>query len=73
MAAALDKVLNGDDSRWWKGYRFNPLVYEMLLTERPLRQGLTPPGFFDRTFGSLRGGPLERLPQGEYEQREAVE
>ena len=33
VAAALDKVLNGDDSRWWKGYRFNYLVYETLLNE----------------------------------------
>ena len=32
-----------------------------------------PPGFFDRTFGSLRNDPLERLPQGDYEQREAAE
>jgi len=33
VAAALDKVLNGDDSHWWKGYRFNYLVYETLLNE----------------------------------------
>ena len=33
VAAALDKVLNGDDSRWWKGFRFNYLVYETLLSE----------------------------------------
>lgn len=33
VAAALDKVLNGDDSRWWRGYRFNYLVYETLLNE----------------------------------------
>ena len=32
-----------------------------------------PPGFFERTFGSLRNDPLERLPQGEYEEREAIE
>ena len=32
-----------------------------------------PPGFFERTFGSLRDDPLERFPQGEYEQREAIE
>lgn len=43
VAAALDKVLNGDDSRWWKGYRFNSLVYETLLAECLLRRGLTPP------------------------------
>jgi hypothetical protein len=32
-----------------------------------------PPGFFERTFGSLRNDPMERLPQGEYEEREAIE
>lgn len=32
-----------------------------------------PPGFFERTFGSLRDDPLERLPQGEHEEREAIE
>jgi len=32
-----------------------------------------PPGFFERTFGSLRDDPLQRLPQGEYEEREAFE
>ncbi len=32
-----------------------------------------PPGFFERTFGSLRDDTLERLPQGEYEQREVIE
>ena len=32
-----------------------------------------PTGFFERTFGSLRDDPVERLPQGEYEEREAME
>lgn len=31
------------------------------------------PGFFEQTFGSLRDDPMGRLPQGEYEQREALE
>lgn len=31
-----------------------------------------PPGFFEETYGSLRDDPLERLPQGEYEQREPI-
>ena len=53
---------------------------EGILTVQPLvAAGATPEergwpaGFFERTFGSLRGDPLERLPQGEYEQREAIE
>ncbi len=28
--------------------------------------------FIDMTAGSLAAGPLERLPQGEYEQRESI-
>ena len=32
-----------------------------------------PSGFFERTFGALRDDPMERLPQGNYEQREALE
>lgn len=32
-----------------------------------------PPGFFKETFGAWKGEPSERLPQGEYEQREAIE
>lgn len=32
-----------------------------------------PPGFFEETFGSFREDPLERLPQGEFEQREPLE
>lgn len=53
---------------------------EGVLTLQPLpAAGVTPEergwptGFFERTFGSLRDDPLERLPQGEYEQREAIE
>lgn len=32
-----------------------------------------PPGFFERTFGSLRSEPLEREPQGELQEREPLE
>jgi hypothetical protein len=32
-----------------------------------------PVGFFERTFGALRDDPLERLPQGEPDEREAIE
>ena len=54
---------------------------EVTVLVQPVPAGTTPtpeelgwpPGFFERTFGSLRGDPLERLPQGEYEQREAIE
>ena len=32
-----------------------------------------PVGFLDRMYGSLAGDPLERLPQGEPETREAID
>jgi hypothetical protein len=32
-----------------------------------------PPGFFEQTFGALKDDPVERGPQGEYEEREAFE
>ncbi len=31
------------------------------------------PDFFETTYGSLKDGPIERRPQGEYEVREAME
>lgn len=31
-----------------------------------------PPGFFEETYGSLRDEPLERLPQGEFDERDAI-
>ena len=31
------------------------------------------PGFFEKTFGSLRDQPLEREPQGELQEREPLE
>jgi len=34
--------------------------------------GNWPPNFFEETFGCLAEYPLERLPQGEYETRNAV-
>ena len=32
-----------------------------------------PPGYFEKTFGSLRDEPLERGSQGEYEVRDEIE
>jgi hypothetical protein len=32
-----------------------------------------PPGFFDRTAGSLAHDPIERPPQGDYEVRDEIE
>ena len=32
-----------------------------------------PPGFFERTYGSLADDPMERPPQGDYEVRDEIE
>lgn len=32
-----------------------------------------PPGFFERTYGSLAHDPIERPPQGDVEEREPIE
>ncbi len=32
-----------------------------------------PPGFFERTYGSLTDDPIERPPQGEFEERDEIE
>ncbi|MBD2492444.1 hypothetical protein [Aulosira sp. FACHB-615] len=32
-----------------------------------------PPGFFERTAGSLADDPIQRYPQGEYDTRESLE
>ena len=32
-----------------------------------------PPGFFERTAGSLADDPIERPPQGDYEMRDEIE
>ncbi len=52
---------------------------EVTLTFQPSLQAQTspeelgwPPGFFEETAGAWQGEPLERGPQGEYEEREAL-
>ena len=43
------------------------LVFQPAPTERGW-----PPGFFEATAGAWQGEPLQREPQGEYEQREEL-
>ncbi|MEP7293687.1 MAG: hypothetical protein ABI835_18005 [Chloroflexota bacterium] len=42
------------------------------LAQLPAAPGW-PPGFFERTAGSLAHDPIERPPQGEYEVRDEIE
>lgn len=52
------------------------LVYQPVELEKPAKTPEElgwPPGFFERTAGCLADEPLVRYPQGEYEEREAME
>lgn len=44
------------------------------LDEEAIKQAIDtwPPGFFEATAGAWLGEPLERAPQGEFEQREEL-
>ena len=42
------------------------------LSQAPEARGW-PPGFFERTYGSLADDPIERPPQGDYEVRDVIE
>ncbi|MBI3944588.1 MAG: hypothetical protein HY321_01590 [Armatimonadetes bacterium] len=55
---------------------------EVLVVDQPVGlngKALTPeelgwsPGFFEKTNGCLRDTPIERPPQGEFEEREPLE
>ena len=42
------------------------------LAQMPKAPGW-PPGFFERTAGSLADDPMERPPQGDYQERDEIE
>lgn len=43
----------------------------LVVIQRKEKRGW-PPGYFDRTAGALTDDPIERPPQGEYEERDAL-
>ncbi len=46
---------------------------EVMLVLQPIpKERGWPPGFFEATAGAWQGEPLQREPQGEYEQREGL-
>ncbi|MHC5597729.1 MAG: hypothetical protein ACYTXC_17620 [Nostoc sp.] len=52
------------------------VIYQLL--ETPTQQKTPeelgwPPGFFEQTAGCLADDPIQRYPQGEYEEREPLE
>ncbi|MBE9053597.1 hypothetical protein IQ243_24965 [Nostocales cyanobacterium LEGE 11386] len=52
------------------------VIYQQIELSAPaktLEELGWPPGFFERTAGSLVDDPIQRYPQGEYDQREQFE
>lgn len=45
---------------------------EVLVVVQRKEKRKWPPGYFDRTAGSLADDPIERPPQGEYEERDVL-
>ncbi len=45
---------------------------EVLVVIQQKEKRAWPPGYFDRTPGSLADDPMERPPQGEYETRDPL-
>ncbi len=45
---------------------------EVLVVVQPKVKRGWPAGYFERTAGSLADDPIERPPQGEYEERETL-
>ncbi len=43
----------------------------LIVVQRKEKHGW-PPGYFERTAGSLADDPIERPPQGEYEKRDTL-
>jgi hypothetical protein len=46
---------------------------EVMIIIQPVTQPGWPPAFFEHTFGCLRGEPLVRESQGEYEIRDELQ
>jgi hypothetical protein len=44
---------------------------ELVVVYQPVKSGWAE-GYFERTYGSFADEPLERAPQGEYEEREEL-
>ncbi|OUL32018.1 hypothetical protein BV378_00330 [Nostoc sp. RF31YmG] len=52
------------------------VIYQQIEPSAPaktLQELGWPPGFFERTAGSLADDPIQRYPQGEYDTRESLE
>ena len=53
--------------------RVSDAELEVLVVVQPVEMRAWPPGYFDKTAGSLADTPIERAPQGWYEQRDPLQ
>jgi hypothetical protein len=70
IAHLADRLTARDKLRLIK--RLSGELEQEYVTETPEARGW-PPGFFERTAGSLTDDPMERPPQGDYEVRDEIE
>ncbi|MBI1259795.1 MAG: hypothetical protein GC204_20195 [Chloroflexi bacterium] len=70
IAHLADTLTSRDKLRLIK--RLSGELEKAYVAETPEARGW-PPGFFERTAGSLADDPIERPPQGDYEVRDEIE
>ena len=70
IAQAAEKLTNDEKVRLMEHLRL--ALEKAALAQVPAAPGW-PPGFFERTYGILIDDPIERPPQGEYEERDEIE
>ena len=70
IAHLADRLTSRDKLRLIK--RLSNELEQEYVAETPEARGW-PPGFFERTAGSLADDPIERPPQGDYEVRDEIE
>ncbi len=70
LAPLADELTHEDKVRLIEHLRLE--LEREQLSQSPEARGW-PPGFFERTYGSLADDPMERPPQGDYEVRDEIE
>ena len=70
LAPLADELTHEDKVRLMEHLRLESEREQ--LAQSPEARG-QPPGFFERTYGSLADDPIERPPQGDYEIRDEIE
>lgn len=70
VAPLADELTPEDKVRLFEHLRLE--LERDYLAHQPEAPGW-PPGFFERTYGSLADDPIERPPQGDFEVRDEIE